>query len=48
MGKVRKGRKVNKALCKKGFCREEDGGHICYSPFQKICNIVLDKFCMLC
>jgi len=30
MGKVRKGRKVDKALCKKGFCREEDGDHICY------------------
>jgi len=31
MGKVRKGRSVDAALCSKGFRREEDGDHIFYS-----------------
>ena len=30
MGKVRKGRSVDAALCKKGFRRKEDGNHVCY------------------
>ena len=30
MSKVRKGRVVNAALCKKGFRREVDGDHVCY------------------
>ena len=30
MGRVRKGREINAALCKKGFRQEIDGDHICY------------------
>jgi hypothetical protein len=30
MSKVRKGRNIDSALCKKGFSRDEDGDHICY------------------
>jgi hypothetical protein len=30
MGRVRKGREIDVALCKKGFVREVDGNHICY------------------
>ena len=31
MGKVRKGRSVDAALCKKGFRCEEDSGHFFYA-----------------
>lgn len=30
MGRVRKGRDIDTALCKKGFRREIDGDHFCY------------------
>jgi hypothetical protein len=30
MGRVRKGRDIDVALCKKGFRREADGDHVCY------------------
>ncbi len=30
MGRVRKGRDIDVALCKKGFRREIDGDHVCY------------------
>jgi len=30
MGRVREGRDVNAALCKKGFRRVVDGDHVCY------------------
>jgi len=30
MGRVRKGREIDSALCKKGFRREIGGDHICY------------------
>ena len=30
MGRIRKGRDIDAALCKKGFLRETDGNHICY------------------
>ena len=31
MGKIRKGRDIDAALCKKGFLREIDGNHLWYS-----------------
>ena len=30
MGRIRKGRVVETALCKKGFYQEIDGNHVCY------------------
>ena len=30
MGRVRKGREIDVALCKKGFRRETGGDHLCY------------------
>ena len=30
MGRVRKGRDIDAALCKKGFRLETDGDHVCY------------------
>ena len=30
MGRVRKGRDIDAALCQKGFRREVDGDHVCY------------------
>ena len=30
MGRVRKGREIDSALCKKGFRRETDGKHVLY------------------
>jgi len=30
MGRIRKGREINSALCQKGFRRETDGDHLCY------------------
>lgn len=31
MSRVRKGRDIDAALCKKGFSRETDGDHVCYA-----------------